>query len=189
MRYYFACKLSDSVVDIDLNWADFVARCNADLVGKVINIGSRCASFVHKHFSGHLADRLDDEAVVADFIAKGDSIAEFYQGKKFNMAVREIMALADRANQYVDAKKPWLMIKDPQKTEAVNRICSTALHLFWILGVYISPIVPQTAGKISAIFNQKITSWDDAKLTFLTQEIQPFPRILERITLEMCLRN
>ena len=186
LRYYFACKLSDSVVDIDLNWADFVARCNADLIGKVINIGSRSASFVHKYFSGRLADQLDHEVLLADFVLRGNVIAELYHCKRYSMVVREIMALADRANQYINEKKPWLMAKDPQRLAEVCYVCTTALHLFWVLGVYISPIVPKTASKIAAVFDQEIQSWQDAERTFFTQKIQPFPRILERITYDMC---
>ncbi len=186
LRYYFACKLSDSVVDIDLNWEDFVARCNADLVGKIINIGSRCASFVHKYFSSQLAGRLDGLDLYHKFLEKGDAIAEMYAQKKYNCVVREVIHLADLANQYVDSKKPWQMAKSPELLPEVSEVCTTALHLFWVISVYVAPIVPEMSKKMQQIFSHKATHWDDAKRLFLKQPLGAFPRILERLSVDMC---
>ena len=186
LRYYFARKLSDTVVDIDLNWEDFVARCNADLVGKIINIGSRSASFIHKYFSGQLSERLDHPDLHQSFLDKGAVIADLFDQKKTSLAVREIMQLADLANQYVDSKKPWQMAKSPELLSEVAAVCTTALHLFWVISVYISPIVPGVAQKMQHIFAKEVKSWDDAKLLFCGQPLAAFPRILERLSLDMC---
>ncbi len=186
LRYYFACKLSDSIVDIDLNWQDFVSRCNADLVGKVINIGSRTASFIHKYFSGRLSGELDDESPYSLFIGKLDQIKSLYREKKFHLVTRDLMQLADLANQYVDSKKPWQMIKQDGREHEVQIVCTTAMHLFWILAVYLQPIIPDTSAKISKVLYRDIQSFDDVKIMFLGQEIDAFSRILERITLDMC---
>lgn len=186
LRYYFACKMSDSVVDIDLNWNDFIARCNADLVGKVINIGSRTASFIHKYFSGQLATSLDDDALYQQFLDAGETVAQCYEQKKYHQAVREIMLLADMANQYVDSKKPWQMVKQPDALDEVGRVCTTAMHLFWVLSVYLSPVIPETSGKMSAVFGRNVTVWDDAKICFYGQNVTVFPRVLERLSEEMC---
>lgn len=186
LRYYFACKLSDSVVDIDLNWEDFVARCNSDLVGKIINIGSRSASFIHKYFSGKLADALDNPDLYQQFLDRGDFIADLYAQKKYNLVVREVIALADLANQYVDAKKPWQMAKDPSQLDAVGAVCTTSLHLFWVIGVYIKPIVPETSKKIFDVFDYEASLWSDAKHNFCGTCMGAFPRILERLSMDMC---
>ena len=186
LRYYFACKLSDSVVDIDLNWQDFVNRCNADLIGKVINIGSRTSSFIHKYFSGQLSDSLDKASPYAELLARSETIQSLYEAKKFHLVTREIIALADLANQYVDQHKPWQMVKHAESLDRVQVVCTTALHFFWIISVYLQPIVPNTSQKISQIFDQDITSFGDANLQFLGQKIGVFPRVLERITLAMC---
>ena len=186
LRYYFACKLSDTVVDIDLNWEDFVARCNADLVGKIINIGSRSTSFIHKYFSGQLSDRLDSADLHETFLDRGSVIAELYMQKKYNLVVREIIHLADLANQYVDSKKPWQMAKSSELLPAVSEVCTTALHLFWVISVYIAPIVPEVSKKMQQIFSQDVTHWDDAKRLFLKQPLGSFPRILERLSVDMC---
>lgn len=186
LRYYFACKLSDSVVDIDLNWQDFVNRCNADLVGKVVNIGSRTSSFIHKYFSGELSTTLDTTSPYTELLARSDIIQSLYEAKKFHLVTREIIALADLANQYVDQHKPWQMVKQADSLARVQEVCSTALHLFWIIAVYLQPIVPTTSRKISQIFDHDITSFDDATQQFLGRNIEAFPRVLERITLAMC---
>ncbi|MEC8881985.1 MAG: methionine--tRNA ligase [Pseudomonadota bacterium] len=186
LRYYFACKLSDSVVDIDLNWADFVARCNSDLVGKIINIGSRSASFIHKYFQGQLADSLDDRELYAYFLSRGEKIATLYDQKKFNLVCQELIALADKANQYVDSKKPWQMVKDPENLAEVGKVCTTALHFFWILAVYLLPIVPDTSKKVFGVFQKDASRWQDASMDFCSSQLGVFPRILERLSLDMC---
>jgi len=186
LRYYFACKLSDSVVDIDLNWQDFVQRCNSFLVGKVVNIGSRCSSFIHKYFSGRLAMKLDNEALYQTFLEQGQKIAALYHQKKYHLVTKEIIALADMANQYVDSKKPWQMVKDSAQIEAVGEVCTTALHLFWVLAVYLQPIIPETSAKVFAIFSEDVTSFNDASKRFTGASISVFPRVLERLSLDMC---
>ncbi len=113
LRYYFATKLSDGIDDLDLNFEDFQQRVNSDLVGKLVNIASRCAGFITRRFNGRLAATLAEPDLYADVVAAGDSIAQAYEGREFGRAMREIMALADRANQYIDEKKPWALAKQP----------------------------------------------------------------------------
>jgi len=133
LRYYFAAKLGPTVEDIDLNLEDFTLRVNSDLVGKVVNIGSRCAGFITKRFAGGLADDLMDVALYEDFVAAGASIAEAYERREFSRATREIMALADRANQWIDERAPWVVAKDPAREAELQAICSQGLNLFRLL--------------------------------------------------------
>ena len=121
LRYYFAAKLGAAVDDIDLNLEDFVQRVNSDLVGKVVNIASRCAGFITKRFDGQLAAGDEAAELLADFVAERDTIAAYYEGREYGKAIRQIMALADRANQYIDDEKPWVLAKDPAQRRATCR--------------------------------------------------------------------
>ena len=143
-------------------------------------------SFIHKYFSGHLSKTLDDSADISHFLAQGEVIGTLYTEKKFHAVTKTIIMLADLANQYVDQKKPWQMIKESDQVEDVHVVCTTALHLFWIVSVYLHPIIPETTSKIFSICHQKVSSMSDAGQQFTGKAIQPFPRILERITLDMC---
>ncbi|MGB2427787.1 MAG: methionine--tRNA ligase, partial [Alteromonas sp.] len=124
LRYYFASKLNDSVTDIDLNFEDFAQKVNADLVNKVVNIASRCAGFITKRFDGKLSGQCADEELLAAFTQASDSIAQLFESRQYNKAIREIMALADRANQYIDAAAPWVTIKDENKQTETHDVCS-----------------------------------------------------------------
>jgi len=142
LRYYYAAKLSNTVDDIDLNLKDFQQRINSDLVGKVVNIASRCAGFITKKFDGKLSSTLADEALYAKFTEASDSIAEAYESRRFSKAMREIMALADLANQYVDEKQPWVLAKDESKQQEVQDICSLGINMFRAIIVYLKPVLP-----------------------------------------------
>jgi methionyl-tRNA synthetase len=180
LRYYFASKLSAGIDDIDLNFADFVARVNSDLVGKLVNIASRCAGFITKGHAGQLAATLDDPATYAEFVAAGDSIAAHYESREFARAMREIMQLADRANQYIDERKPWVLARDGHAAQ-VQAVCTQGLNLFRVLISYLSPVVPAMAARAADFLNAPLTHWDAVAQPLLGHVIQPFEPLLTRI--------
>ena len=139
LRYYYACKLSNGIDDIDLNLEDFVARVNSDLIGKLVNIASRCAGFISKRFDGELAPVMAEPELYAEFTAAADEIAESYATLEYGRAIRKVMALADRANQYIDDRKPWVLAKDPDSSSEVQAVCSVGLNLFRALMIYLKP--------------------------------------------------
>ncbi|MDX1570462.1 MAG: methionine--tRNA ligase [Xanthomonadales bacterium] len=181
LRYYFASKLGPGLTDIDLNLEDFVARVNSDLVGKVVNIASRCAGFIQKRFHGELAAELDDPKAFERFAAAADEIAGLFEGRDYNRAVRRIMALADEANRYIDEKKPWQAIKEGGREDEVQRVCTQGLNLFRTLMVYLKPIIPFTAAKAEAFLDVEPLTWDDVKNPLLNQAIKPFQALMMRI--------
>ncbi|MEC7030425.1 MAG: methionine--tRNA ligase [Pseudomonadota bacterium] len=184
LRYYFAAKLSQTVSDIDLSWEDFSNRCNADLVGKVINIGSRSASFIHKYFDGNLCSLSSDHhPLIQNFKDASIQIAEYYDHKSYHFAVRDIMVLADQVNQFIDAKKPWLMVKDKNNLNQVHEICTLSLYMFRILMVYLSPILPTTSRRVAAFFDEPVFTWASAQDACSERKIMHFPRLLERVDL------
>lgn len=182
LRYYFAAKLNSHVEDIDLQFSDFIARINSDLVGKVVNIASRCASFIHKYFNGKLSQQIIQPELLETFIAAGDTIADYYDTREFSRAVRAIMDLADQANQYIDAQKPWTLIKQPENAETVHAICSLGLNLFRILSVYLKPILPYTAKNVEEFLNIQPMTWESRKDVLQDHIINPFTPLLQRIT-------
>nr|MBS0021001.1 methionine--tRNA ligase [Gammaproteobacteria bacterium] len=181
LRYYFAAKLGAGIEDIDLKLDDFVARVNADLVGKVVNIASRCAGFISRNFDGHLAVQLPQPALFDEFVGVGEKIAECYERREFAKAAREIMALADRANQYIDHAKPWVRIKEPDRAAEVHGVCTQGLNLFRILILYLKPVVPLLARKVEAFLRVPPLSWDDLKGPLLSQRINPFEPLARRV--------
>lgn len=180
LRYYFAAKLGAGVDDIDLNLEDFVQRVNADVVGKVVNIASRCAGFLHKGFDNRLADSCSEPALLQSFIAAGEEIAERYENREFSKAVREIIALADRANQYIDQQKPWVLAKDPAKTAEVHAVCSLGINLFRVLMIYLKPVLPRMAEKAET-FLQTSLDWTSLQHTLLAHQLHTFTPLLTRI--------
>ena len=189
LRYYFACKLGDGIQDMDLAWDDFTQKCNADLVGKIINIGSRSAGFIHKLFQGLTADTLDDQTLIDTISQAKDDIGLAYHNKQFSLAMREIMGLADKVNQYIDKQKPWILAKDDQQHDKVHRVCTTALMAFYQLMIYLSPVIPESSKKAGQFFNKENVTWQDLDEPLLQVRIQPFPRVLERITRQDCPIN
>ncbi|MBT6080140.1 MAG: methionine--tRNA ligase, partial [Gammaproteobacteria bacterium] len=145
LRYYFAAKLGHGIEDLDLNLDDFRARVNSDLVGKVVNIASRCAGFISKRFDGQLSAEIAEPALYQSFVDQGVSIAQHYEERDFGRAIREIMALADQANRYIDEKKPWVLAKEAGQEQAVQDACSVGLNLFRALMTYLKPVLPQMA--------------------------------------------
>lgn len=181
LRYYFAAKLDDGIGDIDLNLDDFKARVNADLVGKLVNIASRCASFISKYFDGRLGDELPQPEMLREFIQAGEAIAEDYEQRRYSKAMREVMALADRANQYLDAAKPWVLIKEPQRHDEVRQICTQGLNLFRVLAVFLKPVLPATVASAEAFLNLPPQRWRDAAEPLLGHQINRYQPLLTRI--------
>ena len=181
LRYYYAAKLGSGIDDIDLHLDDFVARVNADLVGKLVNLASRCAGFITKRFDGRLADALPDPALFESFAAEADAIAERYEQRDFAGAMRQVMALADRANQYVDEHKPWLLAKDPARATEVQAVCTQALNLYRQLIIWLAPVLPRTAERSAAFLGVDALVWDDARTPLVAHTINPYSPLLTRI--------
>ena len=181
LRYYYAAKLSNTVDDIDLNLQDFQQRINSDLVGKVVNIASRCAGFITKKFDGKLSASLPDEALYQQFIDASDSIAQAYEDRRYSKAMREIMALADLANQYVDEAQPWVVIKDEARQQEVQDICTQGINMFRGIMVYLKPVLPELAAKSEAFLNAGELHWDSVASPLLSTEINKFKALMTRI--------
>jgi len=181
LRYYFATKLGSGIDDLDLNLDDFVQRVNADLVGKVVNIASRCAGFITKRFDGRLGDTLDQPGLFADFVAAGDAIAAAYEGREYGRAMREIMALADRANQYIDDQKPWLMAKADGREGELQAVCSLGLNLYRVLVAYLKPVLPTLAEQSEAFLACPALTWDNRGRALLDHVIEPFQALMQRV--------
>ncbi|MBN2689035.1 MAG: methionine--tRNA ligase [Gammaproteobacteria bacterium] len=184
LRYYFAAKLNSRVDDIDLNFADFVQRVNSDLIGKVVNIASRSAGFINKKFDGILADKLDDNNLYKEFIEQADVILDLYEKREFSHAVRNIMLLADKANQYVDNKKPWVLAKEEGKEQEVQDVATMALNLFRVLIIYLKPILPAMSSKVENFLNIEPLDWEDLTKPLLAHKINKFKPLMQRIEQE-----
>jgi methionyl-tRNA synthetase len=163
LRYYYAAKLSASMEDIDLNLEDFAARVNSDLVGKYVNIASRSAGFIAKRFNGRLAPAAADLPAIKAIQEAAGRIAELYEAREFAKAMREIMALTDAANQYVDSVKPWELAKQEGKEVELHAACSNALNLFRLLTVLLKPILPAVAGQVERFLNIAPLTWADTQ--------------------------
>ncbi len=181
LRYYFAAKLGDGVDDIDLNLEDFQARVNADLVGKVINIASRCAGFINKRFNGRLTPECSEPALYQDFVTAGEEIAHHYEGRAFGRAIREIMALADRANRYIDDKKPWVLAKEAGREQEVQQACSVGLNLYRVLITYLKPVLPGIAAASERFLNIPPLDWQALERPLLDHTIERFTPLLQRV--------
>jgi len=181
LRYYFASRLGDGVEDLDLNLDDFVAKVNSDVVGKLVNIASRCAGFIARGSGGRLAGRLADPSLQDEFVAAGERIAALYEGRDLAGAVREIMALTDRANLYIDQQKPWLMAKDPARAADVQAVCTQGLNLFRILALYLKPVMPRLAAGAERFLGLGEQSWADAAQPLLGTAINPYEPLGTRV--------
>ncbi|MCB1689859.1 MAG: methionine--tRNA ligase [Halioglobus sp.] len=180
LRYYFAAKLSGSVDDIDLNLEDFVQRVNSDVVGKVVNIASRCAGFLRNSYDNTLSATCAEQALVESFIASGDAIAALYEEREFNKAIREIIALADRANQYIDEKKPWALAKQEGAEQEVHDVCSVGINLFRVLMTYLKPVLPAMAEKSEA-YLQCSLDWTALQAPLVAHALDTFQPLLTRV--------
>ncbi len=181
LRYYFASKLSDGLEDIDLNLQDFIARTNSDLVGKVVNIASRCAGFISKKYQGQLAAEADQPELLAQWLAEKDTITHFYTKRQYQRATRAIMAIADQVNAYIDQQKPWQLIKDPEQSNRVQSICTTGLNGFRLLVAYLKPILPKMAEASEAFLQCPPLDFMALDNHLLSHGIATFEPLMQRI--------
>lgn len=181
LRYYFAAKLSSGVTDLDLNLDDFRLRVNSDLVGKVVNIASRCAGFIKKKFNSTLADTMSEPQLFDQFANAQETIAQYYEQREYSKAIREIMALADLANQYIDEKKPWQAIKEDGRETEVHQVCSMGLNLFRQLMIYLSPVLPTMSAKACEFLNVETFTWQDVSKPLCDHEIRKFKPLMMRV--------
>ena len=181
LRYYYAAKLGPSMEDIDLNLEDFSARVNSDLVGKLVNIASRCAGFISKRFDGRLSDALDDPDLYARFTEQSETIAAHYERREYSKAMRSVMALADEANRYIEQNKPWLMVKDDARQDAVQAVCTQGLNMFRALMVYLTPVVPALAEGARDLFQEGDWTWESAGSPLLGTRINKYKPLITRV--------
>jgi methionyl-tRNA synthetase len=183
LRYYFAAKCNGQIDDIDLNFEDFVNRINSDLIGKYINLASRTAKFITQYFEGNLSDALADETAYAEFVAASETIFADYDGLNTNRAVREIMRLADVANQYVSTHAPWQLIKADNQSLQVQQVCTQALNYFRLLTLYLKPILPKTADKVMLFLQVPNIDYAALQAPLLSHQIAAFSPMMQRLDL------
>jgi len=183
LRYYYASKLSGSVEDIDLNLEDFIQKVNSDLVGKVVNIASRCAKFLTNGNNGILSSTIENQALWNQVSGAKDSIANHYENRDFSKAIRKIMALADLANEYIAAKEPWKLNKDPDQQQKVQDICSLGINMFRVILTYLKPVLPSMAEAGETFLNDSLT-WESVNQPLVKHQINPFTPLMQRIEKE-----
>ena len=181
LRYYYAYKLSSKIDDIDLNLEDFKQRVNSDLVGKVVNIASRSASFVVKKFDKELSSNCIEQGLYDEFVAANTEIKGHYEDRNYGQAMRSIMKLADKANQYIDEKKPWQLAKEEGKSQEVHEITSLAINLFRVLMTYLKPVLPEMAEKSEEFLNIDSLNWNDINSPLLGHQINKFKPLMTRV--------
>lgn len=180
MRYYIAAKLNSKIEDIDLNLQDFISRVNSDLVGKYVNIAARASGFIAKRFEGRLKD-VADSALLAKLAAESDTIAEQYENREYARALRDIMALADAVNEYVDANKPWELAKQEGQDERLHEVCSELINAFTMLTAYLAPVLPQTAANAAKFLNLEAITWANTRETLGEHAINKYEHLMQRV--------
>ncbi len=183
LRYYYAAKLNSGIIDLDLNLEDFAQRVNSDLVGKVVNIASRCAGFITKKFDGKLSSTIMQPELLEEFQAAAPSITAHYENREYSRAIREIMALADKANQFIDAAAPWVLIKDEAKQQEAHEVCSLGLNLFRVLITYLKPVLPGMAANVEAFLNDDL-AWDGVQNALVAHPINKFKPLMQRVEMD-----
>lgn len=181
LRYYLAAKLSPGVDDLDLNLEDFAQRVNSDLVGKVVNIASRCAGFIGKNFDGMLSKSLDDEQLIKAMQSASTEIAEHFERREYSKAIRLIMTYADKANQYINEKQPWIVAKENPDSPLLQEICSTGINAFRLLICYLKPVLPTMAEKSEAFLGIEPLMWSDVDHVLLDHKIHKFLPLMTRV--------
>ena len=184
LRYYYAYKLNSGMDDFDLDTNDFLHRVNSDLVGKCVNIASRCAKFINDDFNNQLSGKIADQELLSQFQQSSSSIATMYQHREFGRAMRAIMSLSDQANRYLDKEKPWILAKDVAKKEQVQEICTMGLNLFRILMIYLKPVVPAIARQAEAFLNIDDQHWSDINQSLIDHQINSYEPLLTRLQKE-----
>lgn len=180
MRYYIAAKLNSKIEDIDLNLQDFISRVNSDLVGKYVNIAARASGFIAKRFEGRLKD-VSGSALLAKLTAQSEAIAECYESREYARALRDIMALADAVNEYVDANKPWELAKQEGQDERLHEVCSELINAFTILTAYLAPVLPQTAANAARFLNLDAITWANTRVTLGEHTINKYEHLMQRV--------
>ena len=180
MRYYIAAKLNSKIEDIDLNLQDFISRVNSDLVGKYVNIAARASGFIAKRFEGRLKD-VSGSALLAKLAAESDNIAEQYENREYARALRDIMALADAVNEYVDANKPWELAKQEGQDERLHEVCSELINAFTMLTAYLAPVLPQTAANAARFLNLDAITWANTRETLGEHAINKYEHLMQRV--------
>lgn len=180
MRYYIAAKLNSKIEDIDLNLQDFISRVNSDLVGKYVNIAARASGFIAKRFEGRLKD-VSGSALLAKLAAESDNIAEQYENREYARALRDIMALADAVNEYVDANKPWELAKQEGQDARLHEVCSELINAFTMLTAYLAPVLPQTAANAARFLNLDAITWANTRETLGEHAINKYEHLMQRV--------
>lgn len=183
LRYYFAAKLNSGITDLDLNLDDFGQKVNSDLIGKVVNIASRCAGFVKKRFDGQLSETIDSPELLVEFQQAKGSITANYENREFAKAIREIMALADKANKYIDDKAPWVTVKDENLQQQTQDVCSMGINLFRILMIYLKPVLPAMAKEVESFLNDELT-FNGVDSPLVGHEINKFKALMQRVDMD-----
>ncbi|WP_062786182.1 methionine--tRNA ligase [Aquitalea pelogenes] len=181
MRYYMAAKLNGRIEDIDLNLNDFVARVNSDLVGKYVNIASRSAGFISKRFGGKLADSVADTAILHKLQAAAPELAAAFEAREYAKALRDVMALADEVNAYVDANKPWELAKQEGQDARLQEVCTVLINAFRLLTIYLKPVLPKLAEGVEAFLGVAPLAWSDADSLLLGNTINTYQHLMQRI--------
>ena len=181
LRYYFAGKTSGGVDDLDLNLADFIARVNSDIVGKFVNLASRCAGFIEKRFDGTLAGALPDAAQYQRFVAELANITAAYERNEAATALRLTMALADEANKYIDEHKPWVLAKQDGADAELQSVCTQGLNLFRVLAAALKPVLPRTTAQAETFLDAPVAHWNDLAAPLLARAIKPYAPLFTRI--------
>ena len=180
MRYYIAAKLNSKIEDIDLNLQDFISRVNSDLVGKYVNIAARASGFIAKRFEGRLKDVADSE-LLAKLTAQSEAIAECYESREYARALRDIMALADAVNEYVDANKPWELAKQEGQDERLHEVCSELINAFTMLTAYLAPVLPKVAENAAKFLNLEAITWANTRETLGEHAINKYEHLMQRV--------
>ena len=181
LRYYFASRLTNKIEDIDLNLDDFQSRVNSDLIGKIINIGSRCARFINKDFNNSLANELQNESLIKKCLSRKSEITDNYENRNFSSNIRIISSMADEINKYLDEEKPWVKIKNDDEKLLVQKICTDGLNLFKVLITYLKPVLPEIAAKVEQILKSKPLDWANIEDILLSRDINEFKPLIMRI--------
>ena len=180
MRYYIAAKLNSKIEDIDLNLQDFISRVNSDLVGKYVNIAARASGCIAKRFEGRLKDVADSE-LLAKLTAQSEAIAECYESREYAKALRDIMALADIVNEYVDANKPWELAKQEGQDERLHEVCSELINAFTMLTAYLAPVLPKVAENAAKFLNLEAITWANTRETLGEHAINKYEHLMQRV--------
>ncbi|OEZ33647.1 methionine--tRNA ligase [Francisella endosymbiont of Amblyomma maculatum] len=181
LRYYFASRLTSRIDDIDLNLEEFVTKSNSDIIGKIVNIASRCAGFIYKKFDGILSDEIFDKELEHEFAKNHDTITQAFEKREFAPAVRLIISLADKANHFIDYHKPWQLAKEQSQEQKVHQVCSQGINMFKVLAAYLKPIIPTIVAEAEKFLNTELANWSDAPKFLINHKINKFKPLAIRV--------